>query len=43
MLNVTPEYRDCQRIAAEQNLPVKEVYQAALEAARAWVERGEDG
>jgi uncharacterized protein (DUF111 family) len=33
VLNVTPEYRDCQRIAAEQGAPLKEVYQAAMEAA----------
>lgn len=33
-LNLAPEYRDCQRIAKEQQLPIKEVYQAALQAAR---------
>jgi uncharacterized protein (TIGR00299 family) protein len=34
VLNITPEYRDCQRIATEQGVPLKEVHQAALEAAR---------
>jgi uncharacterized protein (TIGR00299 family) protein len=34
VLNVTPEYRDCQRIAAECGVPIKQVHQAALEAAR---------
>jgi uncharacterized protein (DUF111 family) len=33
-LNVTPEYRDCQRIATERGVPLKQVHQAALEAAR---------
>ena len=32
MLNVTPEYRDCQRIAREQGVTLKEVYRAAMEA-----------
>jgi uncharacterized protein (TIGR00299 family) protein len=35
VLNVTPEYRDCQRIAAERGVPIKQVHQAAQEAARA--------
>jgi uncharacterized protein (DUF111 family) len=34
VLNVTPEYRDCQRIAVEQGMPIKQVHQAALEAVR---------
>jgi len=34
VLNVAPEYRDCQRIASERGVPLKEVYQAALDAAR---------
>lgn len=34
VLNVTPEYRDCQRIAAERGIPLKQVHQAALEAIR---------
>jgi hypothetical protein len=34
ILNISPEYRDCQRIAQEQHVPIKEVYQAALQAAR---------
>jgi uncharacterized protein (TIGR00299 family) protein len=33
VLNVTPEYRDCRRIAVERGIPLKRVYQAALEAA----------
>jgi uncharacterized protein (TIGR00299 family) protein len=37
VVNVSPEHRDCQRIAAERDLPLKEVYQAALAAARAEV------
>jgi len=39
VLNVTPEYQDCQRIAAEQDAPLKEVYQAAMEAARRHLDR----
>jgi uncharacterized protein (TIGR00299 family) protein len=31
VVNATPEYRDCQRIAAEQDVPLKQVHQAALE------------
>jgi uncharacterized protein (TIGR00299 family) protein len=34
VLNITPEYRDCQRIAAELGVPLKQVHQATLEAAR---------
>jgi uncharacterized protein (TIGR00299 family) protein len=34
VVNVAPEYRECQRIAEEQGVPLKEVYQSALEAAR---------
>jgi uncharacterized protein (TIGR00299 family) protein len=32
VLNVTPEYRDCQRIATEQGVPLKRVHQAVMEA-----------
>jgi uncharacterized protein (TIGR00299 family) protein len=39
VLNIAPEYRDCQRIAAEQDAPLKEVYQAAMEAARRHLDR----
>jgi hypothetical protein len=35
VLNITPEYRDCQRVAAERSVSIKQVHQAALEAARA--------
>jgi uncharacterized protein (TIGR00299 family) protein len=34
VLNVAPEHRDCQRIATERGIPIKEVYQAAMKAAR---------
>ncbi len=33
VMNVAPEYRDCLRIAKEKNVPLKDVYQAALAAA----------
>jgi uncharacterized protein (TIGR00299 family) protein len=33
VMNVAPEYRDCLRIAKEKNIPLKDVYQAALAAA----------
>ena len=39
VLNVTPEYRDCQRIAAEHGVPLKQVHQAALEAVRRQLDR----
>ena len=29
----SPEYEDCARIASEQNVPLREVYRAAQEAA----------
>jgi len=32
VMNVAPEYRDCLRIAKEKNIPLKDVYQAALAA-----------
>jgi pyridinium-3,5-bisthiocarboxylic acid mononucleotide nickel chelatase len=35
VMNVSPEYRDCLRIAGEKGLPVKEVWLAALAASRA--------
>jgi uncharacterized protein (TIGR00299 family) protein len=34
VVNISPEHRDCQRIADERGVPLKEVYQAALSAAR---------
>jgi len=35
VMNVAPEYRECQRIAEEQGVSLKEVFQLAQEAARA--------
>jgi len=35
VVNVAPEYRECRRIAQERHVPLKEVYQAALEIWRA--------
>jgi uncharacterized protein (DUF111 family) len=32
--NIAPEHKDCQRIAHERGVPLKEVYQTALTAAR---------
>ncbi len=32
---VSPEYEDCRKIATDQNLPLKDVYQAAIQAAQA--------
>jgi uncharacterized protein (DUF111 family) len=32
VINATPEYWDCQRIAAERGIPIKDVYRAAVEA-----------
>jgi len=34
VVNVSPEHQDCQQVATERGLPLKEVYQAALAAAR---------
>jgi uncharacterized protein (TIGR00299 family) protein len=34
VLNVAPEHRECQRVAEEQGVPLKEVHQAAIAAAR---------
>jgi hypothetical protein len=33
-VNVAPEYEDCRRVAESAGLPVKEVWQEALGAAR---------
>jgi hypothetical protein len=35
VMNVAPELRDCRRLARERGVPLKEVYKAAQEAARA--------
>jgi uncharacterized protein (TIGR00299 family) protein len=37
-LNITPEYRDCQRIATERGVPIKQVHQTVLEATRRQLE-----
>jgi uncharacterized protein (DUF111 family) len=41
VMNVAPEVRDCRRLAVEQGVPLKDVYQAAQQAARAQI--GESG
>jgi uncharacterized protein (TIGR00299 family) protein len=33
VINLAPEYRDCRRLADERRIPIKEVYQAARQAA----------
>ena len=38
ILNVAPEHRDCQRVAHEQGVPLKEVHQATVVAGRNQVE-----
>jgi uncharacterized protein (DUF111 family) len=42
VMNIAPEYRECQRAAEERGVPLKEVYQAALEAARTHVEQAKN-
>lgn len=42
VMNVAPEYRECQRVAEERGVPLKKVYQAALEAARTHVEQAKN-
>jgi len=39
LLNVAPEHRECQRLAEEQGVPLKEVYQTAVVSARKQVRR----
>jgi uncharacterized protein (TIGR00299 family) protein len=39
VMNVAPEYRECRGIADERGAPLKEVYQAALEAAVAYISK----
>lgn len=36
VMNVSPEYRDCLRVAKEKNIPLKDVYQAALATVGSW-------
>jgi hypothetical protein len=37
LLNIAPEHRECRRVAEERGVPLKEVHQAAMIAARAQV------
>jgi len=39
LVNLAPEYRDCLRVAKEQNIPLKDVYQAAIASARASIKK----
>ncbi len=39
VMNIAPEHRECQHVAEEQGVPLKKVYQVALEAARSHVGR----
>lgn len=43
VLNVAPENRDCQRIAEEQGVALKEIHQAAMEGARMKLGGGPQG
>jgi uncharacterized protein (DUF111 family) len=43
VMNVAPEVRDCRRLATEYEVPLKAVYQAAREAARAQIEESGRG
>ncbi len=37
--SITPEYEDCKNLATEYNLPLKEVQQTVLEAARIYINK----
>jgi len=39
IINLSPEYEDCRRLAVEKGKPLKEVYAAAEAAARRWRDR----
>ncbi len=41
IVNLSPEYEDCRRLALEKKKPLKEVYGAAEAAARRWRDRSE--
>jgi uncharacterized protein (DUF111 family) len=43
IVNVSPEHRECQEVAQEKGVPLKEVYQAVLEAARVQSGQSEQG
>ena len=34
ILHISPEYEDCKRIAREKNIPLKELFQKAMDIAR---------
>ena len=39
VLSVSPEFEDCARLAQEHNVPVKEIYQHAIQVARSLLEK----
>jgi hypothetical protein len=39
VVNIAPEYEDCWRLAETQGVPLKEIYQAAVAAARQSLDR----
>lgn len=39
--NIQPEYEDCRELAVQHHLPVKEVFELALEAARLQIQEGD--
>ena len=41
MINLSPEYEDCRRLALENKKPLKEVYAAAQAAAMEWRDKAE--
>ncbi len=42
MLNATPEYEDCRRIAAQKGIPLKQVLEAATYQFQKWLEAQPD-
>jgi hypothetical protein len=40
--NIAPEYEDCRKAAVKHGVPLKEIYAAAEEAARAFLAAGEE-
>jgi pyridinium-3,5-bisthiocarboxylic acid mononucleotide nickel chelatase len=39
LVNLAPEYKDCLRVAKEQKIPLKEIYQATISSARASIRK----